>query len=166
VPRAGAAVARRKGGPSRLDRRKQGSKWAAIVDRGGLVLSFAVAGGDRHDLPPAREALAALRVPGDARPGVFAADGAFDDTAFRSGVVALGFAPDIPRNPRRTGRPKRRGFVPGRWAVERPTPTSALSGPSASAGAADSTATEPASPPPPPRTAPSSKRGYDGRLSS
>jgi putative transposase len=119
VPREGAAVARRKGGPSRLDRRKQGSKWAAIVDRGGLVLSFAVAGGDRHDLPPAREALAALRVPGDARPGVFAADGAFDDTAFRSGVVALGFAPDIPRNPRRTGRPKHRGFVPGRWAVER-----------------------------------------------
>jgi hypothetical protein len=119
VPRAGAAVARRKGGPSRLDRRKQGSKWAAIVDRGGLVLSFAVAGGDRHDLPPAREALAALRVPGDARPGVFAADGAFDDTAFRSGVVALGFAPDIPRNPRRTGRPKHRGFVPGRWVVER-----------------------------------------------
>jgi hypothetical protein len=33
-----------------------------MVDRGGLVLSFAVAGGDRHDLPPAREALAGLRV--------------------------------------------------------------------------------------------------------
>ena len=119
MPREGAAVAHRKGGPSRLDRRKQGSKWAAIVDRGGLVLSFAVAGGDRHDLPPAREALAASRVPTNARPGVFAADGAFDDTAFRGGIAALGFAPDIPRNPRKTGRPKRRGFVPGRWVVER-----------------------------------------------
>ena len=152
------------GGPSRLDRRKQGSKWAAIVDRGGLVLAFAVAGGDRHDLPPAREALAALRVPAGARPGVFAADGAFDDTAFRAGVAALGFTPDIPRNPRKTGRPKHRGFVPGRWIVERAsTPTSAPSGPSASAGTARSTATKPSSPPPP-RTESSGKQGYDGRL--
>jgi hypothetical protein len=121
VPRGGAAVAHRKGGPSRLDRRKQGSKWAAIVDRGGLALSFAVAGGDRHDLPPAREALAILRVPADARPGVFAADGAFDDAAFRAGFTALGFTAlgftalgftaDIPRNPRKTGRPKERRFV-------------------------------------------------------
>ena len=75
--------------------------------------------GDRHDLPPAREAMAALRVPTGACPGVFAADGAFDDTAFRTGITALGFAPDIPRNPRKTGRPKHRGFVPGRWVVER-----------------------------------------------
>jgi transposase len=60
-----------------------------------------------------------LRVPPDARPGVFAADGAFDDTAFRAAVAALGFTVDIPRNPRRTGRPKHRGFVPGRWVVER-----------------------------------------------
>jgi transposase len=119
VPREGAAVAHRKRGPSRLDRRKQGSKWAAIVDRGGLVLALAVAGGDRHDLPPAREALARLRVPPDARPGVFAADGAFDDAAFRAAVAALGFTADIPRNPRKTGRPKERRFVPGRWVVER-----------------------------------------------
>ena len=119
MPREGAVVAHGKRGPSRLDRRKQGSKRAAIVDRGGLVLSFAVAAGDRHDLPPAREALAALRVPAGARPGVFAADGAFDDAAFRAGVAALGFAPDIPRNPRKTGRPKHRGFVPGGWVVER-----------------------------------------------
>ena len=75
--------------------------------------------GDRHDLPPAREAMAALRVPTSACPGVFAADGAFDDTAFRTGITALGFTPDIPRNPRKTGRPKHRGFVPGRWVVER-----------------------------------------------
>lgn len=60
-----------------------------------------------------------MRVPDDARRGVFAADGAFDDTAFRAGIAALGFAPDIPRNPRKTGRPKHRGFVPGRWVVER-----------------------------------------------
>ena len=58
-------------------------------------------------------------MPAGARPGVFAADGAFDDTAFRAGVAALGFTPDIPRNPRKTGRPKHRGFVPGRWVVER-----------------------------------------------
>ncbi len=85
---------------------------------------MAVAGGDRHDLPPAREALARLRVPPDARPGVFAADGAFDDAAFRAavaalGVAALGVAADIPRNPRETGRPKHRGFVPGRRVAER-----------------------------------------------
>ena len=49
---------------------------------------------------------------------MFAADGAFDDTAFRASVAALGFTPDIPRNPRRTGRPKHRGFVPGRWVAE------------------------------------------------
>lgn len=58
-------------------------------------------------------------MPDNASPGVFAADGAFDDTAFRGGVAALGFTPDIPRNPRKTGRPKHRGFVPGRWVVER-----------------------------------------------
>ena len=89
------------------------------MDRGGLVLAFAVAGGDRHDLPPAREALSRLDVPADARPGVFAADGAFDDTAFRGNVAARGFTPDIPRNPRKTGRRKERRFVPGRWVVER-----------------------------------------------
>lgn len=50
---------------------------------------------------------------------MFAADGAFDDTAFRAGVAALGFAPDIPRNPRKTGRPKHRGFVAGCRIVER-----------------------------------------------
>lgn len=58
-------------------------------------------------------------MPADARSGVFAADGAFGDTAFRAGIAALGFAPDIPRNPRKAGRPKHRGFVPGRWVVER-----------------------------------------------
>lgn len=58
-------------------------------------------------------------MPAGARPGVFAADGAFDDGAFRSGVAALGFTPDIPRNPRKTGRPRHLGFVPGRWVVER-----------------------------------------------
>ena len=64
--------------------------------------------------------LAALRVPAGARLGVFAADGAaFDDIAFRAGIAALGFAPDIPRNPRKTGRPRHRGFVPGRRVVER-----------------------------------------------
>jgi hypothetical protein len=78
-----------------------------------------VTGGDRHDLPPAREALAGLRVPRDARPGVFAADGAFDDTTFRAAVAALGSTADIPRNPRKTGRPKHRGFVPGQWVIER-----------------------------------------------
>jgi transposase len=120
VPRQGAAVAHGKGGPSRLDRREQGSRWAAIVDRGGLVLALAAAGGGRHDPPPAREALAIPRVPAGARPGVFAADGAFDDTAFRAAVAALGFTADIPRNPRKkTGRPRERRFVPGRWVVER-----------------------------------------------
>ena len=83
------------------------------------MLSLAVAGGHRHDLPPARDALAELHVPSDAQPGVFAADGAFDDRAFRAGIAALGFAPCIPRNPRKTGAPKHRGFVPGRWVVER-----------------------------------------------
>jgi hypothetical protein len=112
-----APLSRTQKGPLRLDRRKQGSKWAAIVDRGGLVLAFAVAGGNRHDLPPAREALARLGVPADARPGVFAADGAFDDAAFRNDVTARGFTPDIPRNPRETGRPKERRFVPGRWVM-------------------------------------------------
>jgi hypothetical protein len=57
--------------------------------------------------------LAILRVPADARPGVFAADGVFDDAAFRAGVAALGFTAlgftaDIPR---KTGRPKERRFV-------------------------------------------------------
>lgn len=47
---------------------------------------------------------------------MFAADGAFDDAAFRAGIAALGFTPDIPR---KTGRPKHRGFVAGRWVVER-----------------------------------------------
>jgi hypothetical protein len=90
------------------------------VDRGGPALAFAVAGGDRHDLPPAREALSRLDVPADARPGGSAADGAFDDTAFRGNVAARGFTPDnIPRNPRKTGRRKERRFVPGRWAAER-----------------------------------------------
>ncbi len=74
---------------------------------------------DRHDLPPAREALAGPRAPRDARPGVFAAGGAFDDTTSRAAVAALGFASDIPRNPGNTGRPKHRGFVPGRWVIER-----------------------------------------------
>jgi transposase len=78
-----------------------------------------VAGGDRHDPPPARGALATLRVPAGPRPGVFAAYSAFDDAAFRAGIAALGFAPDIPRNPRKTGRPKHRDSVPRRWVVER-----------------------------------------------
>jgi transposase len=150
APRGGAAVAHGKRGPSRVDRRKRGSKWAAIVDRGGLAL--AVAGGDRHDLPPAREALTRLRVPPDARPGVFAADGAFDDAAFRAAVAALGVAADIPRNPRETGRPKHRGFVPGRWVVERAHAHLGAFVPCAPAGPACSTATRPSSPPPP-RTA-------------
>lgn len=64
-------------------------------------------------------ALADLRVPVGAQPGLFAADGAFDDRTFRAGIEALGFEPDIPRNPRKTGAPKNRGFVPGRWVVER-----------------------------------------------
>lgn len=80
-----------------------------------------MAAGNRHDLPPAREALAALRVPADAGPGgVFAADGAFDDASFRADVAALGFAPDIARNPRGGPRPGApRPSVPGRWVVER-----------------------------------------------
>jgi hypothetical protein len=51
--------------------------------------------------------------------GVLAADGAFDDRGFRADLAALGFAPDIAPNPRGTGRPGRRGPVPGRWVVER-----------------------------------------------
>jgi hypothetical protein len=78
-----------------------------------------VAGGDRHDLPPAREALSRLDVPADACPGVSAADGACDDAASRGNVAAFGFAADIPRDPRKTGRPEERRFVPGRWVVER-----------------------------------------------
>ena len=39
--------------------------------------------------------------------------------ALRAGVAALGFTADIPRNPRKTGRPKERRFAPGRWVVER-----------------------------------------------
>lgn len=58
-------------------------------------------------------------MPADAHPGVFAADAAFDDATFHAGIPAPGFAADIPRNPRWTGRPKHRGFVPGRRAVER-----------------------------------------------
>jgi putative transposase len=158
----GAPVANAKGGPSRLDRREQGSKRAAIVDRGGPVL--AVAGGDRRDPPPAREALTVLRVPSDARPGVFAANGASDDTLLRAGVAALGFTPDVPRNPRRTGRPKHRGFVPGRWWSSAPTPASAPPAPRAPAGPARSTATKPPSPQPP-RTASSGRRSCDGRRS-
>jgi putative transposase len=50
---------------------------------------------------------------------VFAADGAFDDRSFRTSITILGFTPDIPRNPRKTGAPKHKGFVPGRWVVER-----------------------------------------------
>lgn len=119
LPWEGAAVAHGKRGPSRLDRRKQGSKWAAIVDRAGLVLAIRVESGDRHDLPPARAALADLHVPRSAHPSTFAADGAFDDRSFRAGLESLGFAPDIPRNPRKTGGPKHKGFVPGRWVVER-----------------------------------------------
>ena len=83
------------------------------------MLSLAAASGDRHDLPPARDALAGLHVPEDARPGVFAADGAFDDRGLRSSLAALGFVPHIPRNPRKTGAPKHPSFVPGRWVVER-----------------------------------------------
>jgi hypothetical protein len=60
-----------------------------------------------------------LHVPLGTTPGLFAADGAFDDRAFRAGIKALGFIPDIPRNPRKTGGPKHRGFVPGRGVVER-----------------------------------------------
>jgi transposase len=85
----------------------------------GLVLAILVESGDRHDLPPAREALADLHVPSYPTPGLFAADGAFDDRAFRAGVEALGFTADIPRNPRKTAGPKHKGFVPGRWVVER-----------------------------------------------
>jgi transposase len=91
----------------------------AIVDRAGLVLALAVESGDRHDLPPAQHALADLRVPEGGRPGTFGADGAFDDRAFRAGIEALGFTPSILRNPRKTGGPKHKGFVPGRWVVER-----------------------------------------------
>jgi hypothetical protein len=60
-----------------------------------------------------------LHVPLGTTPGLFAADGAFDDRAFRAGIESLGFTPDIPRNPRKTGGPKHRGFVPGRGVVER-----------------------------------------------
>jgi hypothetical protein len=90
-----------------------------IVDRAGLVLAISAESGDRHDLPPARAALAGLHVPKTAHPGIFAADGAFDDRSFRAGLEGLGFTPDIPRNPRKTGAPKVRGFVSGRWVVER-----------------------------------------------
>jgi transposase len=91
------------------------------VDRNGFVLAFAAAAGNRHDLPPAREALARLRVPAGARPGVFAGDGAFDDRGFRADLEALGFRPDIARNPRGGPRPEApRPSVPGRrWVVER-----------------------------------------------
>ncbi len=58
-------------------------------------------------------------MPANASPGTFAADGAFDAADFRTHVAALGFTPDIARNPRKTGRPKHRGFIPGRWVVER-----------------------------------------------
>jgi hypothetical protein len=85
------------------------------VDRNGFVLAFAAAAGNRHDLPPAREALARLRVPAGARPGVFAGDGAFDDRGFRADLEAMGSRPDIAPNPWGTGRPGRRGPVPGRW---------------------------------------------------
>ncbi len=79
-----------------------------------------MAAGNRHDLVPAREALARLRVPPDAAPGgVFAGDGAFDDRGLRADLEAMGFRPDIAPNPRGTGRPGRRGPVPGRWVVER-----------------------------------------------
>lgn len=89
------------------------------MDRGGFVLAFAVAAGNRHDLPPAREALAALRVPPGAALGVFAADGAHDGRGFRADLEAMGFRPDIARNPRSGPRTERRRFVPGRWVVER-----------------------------------------------
>jgi len=96
----------------------QGSKWAAIVDRAVLVLAIAVESGRRHDLPPARASLASLHVPKTARAATFAADGAFDDRSFRGDIESLGFTPDLPRNPRKTGGPKHKGFVPGCWVVE------------------------------------------------
>jgi hypothetical protein len=77
-----------------------------MVDRDGLVLALAVADDDRHNLPTARRP-ALLHVSPDANRGVFAADGAVDTTAFRAAVAALGCTAHIPRNPRKTGRPKR-----------------------------------------------------------
>ena len=50
---------------------------------------------------------------------MFATDGAFEAADFCAGVVDLGFMRDIPPNRHKTGRFKHRGFVPGRWVVER-----------------------------------------------
>ena len=80
---------------------------------------MAVESGDCHDLPSAWQALADLHVPEDAHAGVFAADGAFDDRAFCTAIEALGFTPDIPSNPRKTGTPKFLGFLPGLGIVDR-----------------------------------------------
>ena len=94
-----APLSRTQKGGHRGSTDAKGSKWVVIVERTGLVLAFALAGGERHALPPAREALERLHVPADACPGTFAADGAFDDRALRATVEALGFAPDIPKEP-------------------------------------------------------------------
>lgn len=58
-------------------------------------------------------------MPRSAQFGTFAADGAFDDRSFRTGIESIGFKPDVPRNPRKTGGPGHKSFVPGRWVVER-----------------------------------------------
>ena len=91
-----------------------------MPDRHGFVPGSAAAAGNRHDLIPAREAPARLRVPpGVPAGGTRAADGARDGRGFRADLEALGFRPDIPRDPRSKHRPEGRRAVPGRRVAER-----------------------------------------------